>query len=90
MDLAAKQDLVSTIIRVLVTDWTLMRVLRVLAGVALLVAAWIKRDTLVMAFGLLFLYQGLFNIRGCGMGGCATGSCGIPQDRNRAEADQYR
>lgn len=59
----------------LMSDWNLMRVLRLLAGIALLVSAYFNRQTLTGAFGLLFLYQGLFNIRGCGMGACASGTC---------------
>jgi len=59
----------------LLNNWNLMRILRLLAGLALLLSAYLNRQTLTGAFGLLFLYQGLFNMSGCGMGGCASGAC---------------
>ncbi len=61
-----------------------MRVLRLLAGIVLLVSAFIHRDTLVGAFGLFFIFQGIFNFNTCGMGGCYTNSCATykPKDSN--------
>lgn len=61
-----------------------MRVLRLLAGIVLLVSAFMHRDTLVGAFGLFFMSQGVFNFNTCGMGGCYTNSCATykPKDSN--------
>jgi len=44
------------------TDWNLMRMLRVIGGVALVIAGIVKHDTITGAFGLFFAYQGFFNV----------------------------
>lgn len=67
-----------------------MRYLRLTAGIALMAAAWIKRDTLVFGFGMLFVYQGLFNIRGCGMGACASGVCSSSPPVRDVERDAVK
>jgi hypothetical protein len=61
--------------QVLLSNWTLMRILRIVAGLILLVSAFIHRDTLVGSFGIFFLLQGVFNFNTCGMGGCYISSC---------------
>jgi hypothetical protein len=70
--------------QLLLTNWNFMRVLRLLAGIVLLVSAFMHRDTLVGAFGLFFMSQGVFNFNTCGMGGCYTNSCATykPKDSN--------
>lgn len=74
----------------MLNGWTPMRWLRLLAGIALLSAAWMKRDTLVFGFGALFVYQGLFNIRGCGMGACASGVCSVSPPVKDAETEAVK
>lgn len=54
------------------TDWNLMRMLRVIGGFAFLITGIVKHDTLTGAFGLFFAYQGLFNVSCCGGGNCAN------------------
>jgi hypothetical protein len=54
------------------TDWNLMRMLRVIGGVALVIAGIVKHDTITGAFGLFFAYQGFFNVSCCGGGNCTN------------------
>jgi hypothetical protein len=54
------------------TDWNLMRILRVIGGFALIVVGITKHDTISGAFGFFFAYQGLFNVRCCGGGNCTN------------------
>ena len=48
------------------TNWHPMRILRLGAGIALLVAAINSQDYLVGALSILLLYQGIFNVGCCG------------------------
>ncbi|TXH59218.1 MAG: hypothetical protein E6Q89_02525 [Bacteroidia bacterium] len=60
---------------ILLKNWTFMRGLRLVAGIALLISAIVSKDTLVGGFSIFFLLQGLFNFNTCGLGGCQTNSC---------------
>lgn len=51
-------------------NWNIFRVLRLVAGIAILVQAIIARDILFGIAGLWFTAMPMFNI-GC----CATGNC---------------
>lgn len=55
------------------TQWSLMRVLRIVIGGVGLVDAVSRHDMLLGAAGLFLLGMGLFNIGCCGIGGCTTG-----------------
>ncbi len=59
-----------------------MRLLRLIAGIILLISAFMQRDTLVGAFGLFFTSQGIFNFNTCGMGGCYTNSCAVYKSKD--------
>ncbi|MBI1223377.1 MAG: hypothetical protein GC180_12290 [Bacteroidetes bacterium] len=52
--------------------WNFTRVLRVSLGTAVLIAAIAQKDIMPALFGILFLYQGIYNT------GCPGGSCGVP------------
>jgi hypothetical protein len=54
------------------TNWTYFRFLRLIIGIAILVQAFISKDTLVGVAGLLFTSMALFNLGCCGTGGCST------------------
>lgn len=71
--------------QLLFTNWTFMRILRLIAGAILLVSAFIHKDTLVGSFGLFFMLQGVFNFNTCGMGGCYTSSCATYQPKNKLQ-----
>ncbi len=53
------------------TPWNWMRWLRLIIGIALIVSLIKNADKLAGLFGLIFLYQALFNA-GCGVGNCAV------------------
>ena len=57
--------------KTLTTDWSFMRVFRVVTGVAALTYSIVKHDYLAGIAGLFLLLIGLFNVARCGAGGCA-------------------
>lgn len=57
--------------KVLTTGWNFMRVFRIVTGVAALTYAIVKHDYLAGIAGSFLLLIGLFNVAGCGAGGCA-------------------
>ena len=69
------------------TDWNLMRMLRVIGGVALVIAGIVKHDTITGAFGLFFAYQGLFNVSCSGGGNCANSVSGNIKMKQSNETD---
>ena len=74
---------------ILLSGWNVMRIIRLVAGVILLVSAVVHRDTLIGGFGIFFTLQGLLNFSSCGMGGSYTSGCGTsnysPKVRNDEE-----
>jgi len=56
----------------LTTGWHLMRMLRILMGIAGLIYAVMNRDTLLGAVGLFLLLTGIFNVGCCGAGACTV------------------
>lgn len=54
-----------------------MRILRIVTGVGGLIYAIVKHDYLLGIAGLFLLFTGLFNVAGCGVGGCT-----LPNRRN--------
>jgi hypothetical protein len=60
----------------ILSNWTLMRFLRLGIGIAILVQAIIAKDVLFAFLGLAFTAMPVFNI-GC----CGTGGCYAPQDK---------
>lgn len=63
--------------RILITGWSFMRILRIVTGVGGLIYAIVKHDYLLGIAGLFLLFTGLFNVAGCGVGGCT-----LPNRRN--------
>lgn len=56
----------------ILTNWTFLRVLRLLVGLAVIVQALIVSDPLLGAAGLLFSSMAVFNAGCCGTARCAT------------------
>ena len=56
----------------ILSNWTLMRFLRLAIGIAILVQAVIAKDILFAFVGLLFTAMPLFNVGCCGTNGCYT------------------
>ena len=58
--------------QIILTNWTFLRVLRLLLGLAVIVQAVVLNDVLLGAAGLLFSGMAVFNVGCCGTAGCAT------------------
>lgn len=58
--------------KTILTNWTIIRFLRLLMGLAVIVQAVILKDTLLGAAGLLFSSMAVFNAGCCGTAGCAN------------------
>lgn len=58
--------------QVLRSDWHVMRVLRLGAGLFIVFQAWQEDTALVGLLGALFIFQALANVGCCGSGGCAV------------------
>ena len=58
--------------QVILSNWNFMRLLRLIAGIAITVQAFIARDLMLGMIGLLFTGMPIFNIGCCGTAGCAT------------------
>jgi hypothetical protein len=56
----------------LLQNWNFMRLLRLLAGIAIIIQAVANKDTVFGVAGLLFTMMALFNTGCCGTGGCYT------------------
>lgn len=56
----------------ILTNWTFVRILRLLIGLAIIVQAVIVKDALLGVAGILFSSMAIFNVGCCGTGGCAT------------------
>ena len=58
--------------QVILSNWTLMRFLRLGIGIAILVQAVIAKDTLFAFAGILFTALPVFNVCCCGTNRCYT------------------
>ena len=63
----------------LLSNWTLMRFLRLAMGIAILVQALIAKDMLFAFAGIVFTAMPVFNVGCCGTAGCAA-----PPKKNQA------
>lgn len=57
---------------VLMSNWSFMRIIRLLAGIAIIIQAIANKDTVFGVAGFLFTIMALFNTGCCGTGGCST------------------
>lgn len=59
--------------RVIFNNWNLIRILRLVMGIAIMIQAVMAKDVLLAMIGILFTAMPVFNL-GC----CATGNCAVP------------
>lgn len=57
---------------IIMSNWNWMRVIRLLAGIAIIIQAIANKDTVFGVAGVLFTIMALFNTGCCGVGGCST------------------
>ncbi len=57
---------------IIFSNWNWMRVIRLLAGIAIIIQAIANKDTVFGVAGVLFTIMALFNTGCCGVGGCNT------------------
>ncbi|WP_438946824.1 hypothetical protein [Sediminibacterium sp.] len=57
---------------IILSNWNWMRVIRLLAGIAIIIQAIANKDTVFGVAGVLFTIMALFNTGCCGVGGCNT------------------
>lgn len=58
--------------QLLFSNWTLIRFLRLVMGIAIIAQAAVAKDALFGIAGFLFTIMALFNTGCCGSGGCYT------------------
>jgi hypothetical protein len=56
----------------ILSNWTLMRFLRLGIGIAILVQAIIAKDMFIAFAGIIFTAMPVFNVGCCGTAGCAA------------------
>jgi hypothetical protein len=56
----------------ILSNWTLMRFLRLAMGIAILVQAVMAKDMLFAFAGIIFTAMPVFNVGCCGTSGCAA------------------
>ena len=60
--------------RRLLTNWHMMRVLRLVIGAMLLITGFQAHDWVTGLFSTFFIYQAVTDTGCCGSGGCYTGN----------------
>lgn len=66
--------------KILTTNWNLMRVVRLVTGIAGVIFALISHELILGIAGIVLILLGLFNAGCC----CSGSSCSVPrQPRNR-------
>jgi len=68
----------------ILSNWTVMRFLRLGIGISILVQAIITKDILFAFAGIIFTAMPVFNI-GC----CGTGGCYVPPPKNQDTPKEY-
>ena len=58
--------------KVLTSNWHIMRIIRLILALAIIVQSWYMKDTTTAMLGLLLLASAVFNVGCCGPSGCAT------------------
>ncbi len=58
----------------ILTNWTLLRFLRLGLGIAIIIQAVMAKDVLFAVLGLAFTAMPVFNVGCCGTAGCAAPS----------------
>jgi hypothetical protein len=58
----------------MINGWNVMRVVRLLIGIAALVQGVLQKENLLLVAGLWILFSAVFNVGCCGSGGCTIQS----------------
>ena len=64
--------------RIILTNWNIMRILRLIFGVVALVQGIMQSESLLMVAGVFILSTAIFNVGCCGAAGCS-----VPQKMNK-------
>ncbi len=54
----------------LLNNWNVMRIIKTLAGIYIAYEAIAREEVMIAVLAAILLYQGLFNVSACGIGGC--------------------
>lgn len=54
----------------LLNNWNVMRIIKTLAGIYIVYEAVAREEVMIGFLAAILLYQGLFNVSACGIGGC--------------------
>lgn len=57
---------------IIMSNWSWMRIIRLLAGIAIIIQAIVNKDIVFGVAGILFTSMAIFNTGCCGVGGCNT------------------
>jgi len=68
--------------RSILQHWNLMRILRLVIGIALLVQGIVKKDAASIVLGLIVAGMALANIGCCGTSGCAVKNTASNKTKN--------
>lgn len=74
----------------LLKNWDIMRITRLVAGVASAVYAVTTKEYIFLLLAVFFLFQAVLNISCCGAGGCSTTDSQKPQRLYQDDIEQYR
>lgn len=58
--------------KILKSNWHIMRIIRLILALAIIVQSWYMKDTTTAVLGILLLASAVFNIGCCGPAGCST------------------
>ncbi|WP_259015142.1 hypothetical protein [Emticicia fluvialis] len=61
--------------KTLLKDWNAVRIIRLVAGMGIIIMAFIENQLLLSVIGLLLVVQAVMNF------GCGPGGCSIPDNR---------
>lgn len=61
----------------LLSNWNFMRIIKILIGVYIAYEAIAREEVMIGVLAAILLYQGVFNVSTCGIGGCQ-----VPNRRN--------
>ncbi|BFG70970.1 hypothetical protein KACHI17_18510 [Sediminibacterium sp. KACHI17] len=57
--------------KVLTSNWHMMRIIRLILAMAIVVQSWYMRDSTTAVLGVVLLASAVFNVGCCGAGGCS-------------------
>ncbi len=70
--------------KLLLTDWNVMRIIRLVLGVLATGAGIVQHDVLVGSIGGLLIFQAAMNMS------CAGGACSVPPRTNKTTTEEIQ